>query len=77
MESSKISPSEITPENVYLNRRNFIRAGLLAGTAVATGLGYRNFRPQGADQVAVDPNKELTTLPSQIQPAAENLTPFD
>jgi sulfoxide reductase catalytic subunit YedY len=38
--------SEITPENVYLNRRNFIRAGLLAGTAVATGLTYRFFNPQ-------------------------------
>ncbi len=38
--------SEITPEHVYLNRRNFIRGGLLAGTAVATGLTYKFFNPQ-------------------------------
>lgn len=43
--------SEITPEDVYLNRRNFIRASLLAGTAVATGLTYRYFNPQPVEQV--------------------------
>ena len=43
--------SEITPEHVYLNRRNFIRAGLLAGTAAATGLTYRFFNPSPAEQV--------------------------
>jgi sulfoxide reductase catalytic subunit YedY len=39
-------PDEITPESVYLNRRNFIRGGLLAGTAIATGLTYKFFNPQ-------------------------------
>src|SRR5687768_5237588 len=42
--------SEITPADVYLNRRNFIRAGLLAGTAAATGLTYRFFNPQPIQQ---------------------------
>ncbi len=37
--------SEITPEHVYLNRRNFIRVGLLAGSATATALTYRFFNP--------------------------------
>jgi len=32
--------SEITPEHIYLNRRNFIKAGVLAATSVATGLIY-------------------------------------
>jgi sulfoxide reductase catalytic subunit YedY len=41
----KIRSSEITPESVYLNRRNFIRLGLLAGTAAATGTAYRYFNP--------------------------------
>ena len=41
--SNEIKSSEITPESTYLNRRNFIRAGLLAGTSVATGLAYRFF----------------------------------
>lgn len=36
---------EITPESTYLNRRNFIRAGLVAGTAAATAAIYRYFNP--------------------------------
>src|SRR5690606_25580505 len=45
MRSPKIKTSEITPERVYLNRRNFLRAGLLAGTGAATALAYSAFRP--------------------------------
>lgn len=41
--ANEIKSSEITPESTYLNRRNFIRAGLLAGTTAATGLAYRFF----------------------------------
>lgn len=64
MASEKIRPSEITPENVYLNRRNFIRAGLVAGTATATGLTYRFFNPR--------PPKEIVTAEIQnIEKAAE------
>lgn len=43
--ADEIKSSEITPESVYLNRRNFIRAGLVAGTTFATGLAYRFFNP--------------------------------
>ncbi|HEY0460739.1 MAG TPA: protein-methionine-sulfoxide reductase catalytic subunit MsrP [Pyrinomonadaceae bacterium] len=43
--TNDIKSSEITPESVYLNRRNFIRAALLAGTTTATGLAYRFFNP--------------------------------
>lgn len=39
----KIESSEITDEKTYLNRRQFMRAGLLAGTTLATGLAYRFF----------------------------------
>src|SRR5215207_891909 len=45
MADQKIKSSEITPEKVYLNRRNFIRAGLIAGTTAATALTYRFFNP--------------------------------
>jgi sulfoxide reductase catalytic subunit YedY len=41
--ANEIKSSEITPENVYLNRRNFMRAGLLAGTTLATAGVYRFF----------------------------------
>src|SRR5689334_6307133 len=37
--------NEITPENVYLNRRTFMRAGVLLGTIGATGILYRRFNP--------------------------------
>ena len=43
MADEKIKSSEITPESVYLNRRNFMRVGLIAGTTFATGLAYRVF----------------------------------
>jgi sulfoxide reductase catalytic subunit YedY len=52
--SKDIKSSEITPENVYFNRRNFIRAGLMAGTTAVTGLAYRFFNPP--------PPKEVTTV---------------
>ncbi len=50
---NKIKSGEITDESTYLNRRNFIRAGLFAGTTVATGLGYRFLNPP--------PQKEVET----------------
>ncbi|MDQ4123278.1 MAG: protein-methionine-sulfoxide reductase catalytic subunit MsrP [Acidobacteriota bacterium] len=39
--SGKINSSEITPEQTYLNRRNFIKAAILAGTTFATAGAYR------------------------------------
>ena len=38
-----------------MNRRNFIRAGLLAGTAAVTGLTYRFFNPQSSPVVDSTP----------------------
>jgi sulfoxide reductase catalytic subunit YedY len=51
---SDIPASEITPESTYLNRRNFIRMGLLAATAGATGLAYRYFNPLPPPTVEVN-----------------------
>ena len=56
-----IKSSEITPESVYLNRRNFIRAALLGGTTLATGAAYRFFNPP--------PPKEINT--AQIENVAK------
>lgn len=41
----RIDQNEITPENIYLNRRNFVRGGLLAGSAIISGAAYRFFNP--------------------------------
>ena len=72
---TNINPSEITPENVYLNRRNFLRAGLLAGTAAATGLTYRFFNPQAIQQ---SETAEITTVePTKIQPSVGEPNSFE
>lgn len=46
-----IKSSEITDETTYLNRRNFLRAGLLAGTTLATAGVYKYFNPPPAPEV--------------------------
>jgi len=51
--SDDIKSSEITDEKTYLNRRNFMRAGLLAGTTLATAGVYRFINPP--------PTKEVVT----------------
>jgi sulfoxide reductase catalytic subunit YedY len=43
-----IKSSEITPQGTYLNRRNFMRGALLAGSAVATGFLYRKLNSPAA-----------------------------
>jgi sulfoxide reductase catalytic subunit YedY len=50
-EPNKISSREVTPEAVYFNRRAFIRAGILAASAVATGVVYRHLNPVGHGKV--------------------------
>lgn len=48
--ADKIKSSDITPENIYLNRRNFIRAGIFAGTTLATAGIYKYFNPPPAPE---------------------------
>jgi len=42
----KIPESEITPHNVYFNRRDFMRAGIAAASALATATVYRRLNPR-------------------------------
>ena len=42
----KIHDSEITPPDVYFNRRTFMRAGIAAATALATASVYRRLNPR-------------------------------
>jgi methionine sulfoxide reductase catalytic subunit len=48
-DENKILAREVTPPSVYFNRRNFIRAGILAASAVATGAVYRKLNPVGTN----------------------------
>ena len=72
--NNEIKSSEITPESVYLNRRSFMRAGILAGTTLATAGIYRFFNQP--------PPKEIVTTQIEYAPssaefnAAENATSF-
>ena len=50
-ETNKISSREVTPAEVYFNRRTFIRAGILGASAVATGVAYRHLNPVGHGKV--------------------------
>lgn len=42
---------QITPLDVYVNRRNFLRAGIAAATATSTGLTYRYLNRPGNSAV--------------------------
>ena len=49
--SEKIKSSEITDKQTYLNRRLFMRAAIMAGTATASTLLYRRLNPPAVKQV--------------------------
>jgi methionine sulfoxide reductase catalytic subunit len=63
--AQKIPSSEITPERVYLNRRNFLRAALLAGSTGATAISYRFFRPgtPGGAEAGSAPGSPIAATP--------------
>lgn len=69
-----IKSSEITPESVYLNRRNFIRFGLLAGTTMATAGVYRYINPPPPAEVAT---AEIVDVVKKNSAANAELTSFE
>lgn len=75
--AEKIKSSEITPETVYLNRRNFIRAGVFAGTTLATAGIYKYFNPPPAPEAIT--SKIENIVPSNDVPkiADEKLNTFE
>ena len=77
---AEIPASEITDKRVYLNRRLFMRSGILAATLAGTGLLYRRLNPppmetakgESLDNVTKANNEAL----SQGFVVNESLTPF-
>ena len=64
-----IPSSEITPQQVFLNRRRFIAAGAAAaGVAVAAG--------RLASPASVLAAQKLQTIPGQLTTTGETLTPY-
>lgn len=77
-----IASREITAEKVYLNRRNFIRGGLLVGTAAATTLLYRRLAvPAGssAPSSVASPVvlSSLTTEQGETPTSFEDITTYN
>ena len=70
--SEKISSSEITPREVYFDRRTVIRGGILAASAAATAVAYRKFN--GVDLVDTN-GKALKGLVKGVVKADEMATP--
>lgn len=68
--SKDIPSSEITPESVYFNRRNFLRAGILGGTAVVSHLIYRGFNPLPTPEIVTTPleNVKKSEFASAVTP---------
>jgi methionine sulfoxide reductase catalytic subunit len=71
-EAKKIPSGEITPPAVYFNRRNFIRAGILAASAAATGTIYRKLNPVGTDAGNTVRTPEIAGIVKPGEPAADN-----
>ena len=69
-----IPESQVTPEKVYLNRRRFMQAGIVAATTVATGLIYR--RLNGVSHVKVK-TAALAEVTTSTAPAAEGFVAAD
>ena len=78
----EIKSNEITDQKTYLNRRLFMRAAVLAGTATATTLLYRTLNPPPAEKPEGAKLNQSPTLPDQeaIQKGfrtSEALTPLE
>src|ERR1700677_760447 len=72
--SENIPASEITPRHVYLNRRAFLRGGLLAATAAGSALLYR--RLNGLDLMTNEqPEIRGIVKATDVPPVGEPLTP--
>jgi len=56
---------KITEKSVYLNRRNFMRGAVLAGTATATSLLYRRLNPPPAERTEGDKLSTTATAPKE------------
>ena len=70
--SEKIPSSEITPREVYLDRRSVLRGGILAASAAATAYAYRRFN--GVDLVETS-GKQLKGVIKGVVKAGEMATP--
>lgn len=77
-----VRSSEVTSENAYLNRRNFIRGTILAGSALATGVAYRRLnapatRKTEAASNAIDIPRGYVTAEGDVATDFEDITNYN
>jgi methionine sulfoxide reductase catalytic subunit len=70
---SDIASSEITPKNVYLNRRNFLVGAALAGAAAVAGVEL-NERP--SPPVVAQANAKIDGIQKSKLSTSEAITPY-
>ncbi|HWZ83468.1 MAG TPA: protein-methionine-sulfoxide reductase catalytic subunit MsrP [Terriglobales bacterium] len=68
-----IAPSEITAKSVYLNRRHFIAAAAVVGTAAAAGFAFRGL---SSPSVVSEANTKIDGLQKSPFSTTEPQTPF-
>ncbi|MCW5961263.1 MAG: protein-methionine-sulfoxide reductase catalytic subunit MsrP [Pyrinomonadaceae bacterium] len=73
--AEKIRSREITPENLYLNRRNFIRAGVFAGSTLATAGVYKLINPPPPKEVETAPIENVVASTESV--AGDELTSLE
>jgi sulfoxide reductase catalytic subunit YedY len=70
-----IKSSELTDEKTYLNRRQFMRAGLLAGTTLATAGLYRFFNQPPPPEIKTEIIESVTK--SDFSRTTEKINSFE
>src|SRR6185369_7941765 len=73
---------KVTDKQVYLNRRRFIQAAVMAGTATASTLLYRSLNPPPAPRVEGEKIAEVAKAPTEEAikegfSVKDQLTPLD
>jgi methionine sulfoxide reductase catalytic subunit len=71
--SSDIASSEITPKDVYLNRRRFLTGAAVAGVAAAAGFAFREL---GSPSVVTEANAKIDGVKKSSFSTTETQTPF-
>ena len=70
-ESSHIPSSEITPPEVYFNRRMLFKLGGAAVSLVTTGAAYRRLNRAGTAAIEAKPLSDLSITPARPEDAAK------
>ncbi|MBX9787827.1 MAG: protein-methionine-sulfoxide reductase catalytic subunit MsrP [Pirellulales bacterium] len=87
MESHSLPAREITPEHLYLNRRNFMRAGAAAASVIVTGAIYQQLNRTTSMPLMTDVIENYARVPpdavargfdlSEAQTPVENATNYN